>query len=220
MACKGPGQCLEMPQTMSMKVLMAGVLLAAGSAAVLSSPQAMRVASDRLAEFLDTHDEDGSRAHRGRRHRAGADADDREDEARPGSRMTRGFGGRGASEEDRPEPRSGRFRSSREEGGDARRGASGRAPEGLDGRFARLDRNGDGIVDAGDFQARASEIAAGAARRFLRRFDANGDGRVSREEFTRGATESGERFADLELDGAGAGDGGEPRGGRGRGNVK
>ena len=208
---------------MSKKVLIAGVLLAAGSIAVFSSPQALRAASDRLAGFLDTQDEDGARVHRGRRHRGGGgDADDRGDEAGVGSRMTRWLGrpGADAADEDEPAPRLGRARTAREEGDDDRRGAAGRSPAGLDRRFSRFDRNGDGLVDAGDFQARASDIAAGAARRFLKRFDTNGDGRVSREEFASGAAGAGERFADLEPDDKGAGDWGGPRSGRGRGNVK
>jgi Ca2+-binding EF-hand superfamily protein len=66
-----------------------------------------------------------------------------------------------------------------------------------DDRFARLDKNGDGVVDAKDIEAAAAERVAFGTQRFLKRFDANGDGKVSKEEFERFAKE---RFARLDLD--------------------
>jgi Ca2+-binding EF-hand superfamily protein len=66
-----------------------------------------------------------------------------------------------------------------------------------DRRFARMDKNGDGVVDAKDIEATATERVAYGSRRFLKRFDANGDGRVSKDEFERFAKE---RFAVLDLD--------------------
>ena len=62
-----------------------------------------------------------------------------------------------------------------------------------DRRFARLDKNGDGVIDAKDFETAAAERVDFATKRFLKRFDANGDGKVSKDEFERFAKE---RFAD------------------------
>jgi Ca2+-binding EF-hand superfamily protein len=70
----------------------------------------------------------------------------------------------------------------------------------IDRRFARLDKNGDGVIDAADFTALAAERTTFAQRRFFKRFDADGDGKVSRDEFNRFASR---RFADLDLDGDG-----------------
>jgi hypothetical protein len=100
--------------------------------------------------------------------------------------------------------------------------SSERQPGRADRQFARLDQNGDGVIDASDFEARARELAANAARRFMRRFDANGDGKVSREEFDRVAKDRSKVWvADMDL-----GDDGKmnevdaPPAMRGRGIVK
>jgi Ca2+-binding EF-hand superfamily protein len=70
-------------------------------------------------------------------------------------------------------------------------------------RFARLDRNSDGVIDASEIEA---ELAQRATRhrgkgerggeRMLRRFDTDRDGKVTKDEFTK---DVGARFAELDL---------------------
>jgi Ca2+-binding EF-hand superfamily protein len=67
-------------------------------------------------------------------------------------------------------------------------------------QFARLDKNGDGVIDAKDLEALAAERIGHASQRFFKRFDADGDGKVTADEFNRFAKE---RFARLDLDGDG-----------------
>jgi Ca2+-binding EF-hand superfamily protein len=87
-----------------------------------------------------------------------------------------------------------------------------------DKRFARLDQNGDGVIDAADFEAASAERVAYQAKRMMKRFDADGDGKISKAEFERFAKE---RFTRLDLD-----DDGKitemdlPPGMRGRGILK
>lgn len=229
---------------MSKKVLLiAGVVLAAGSVAALSSPY-FRGGQLRLGQMLDEvgggDSGDGPRRS-GRRHRAmdaergdpGArrsgrrfDAFDREsgedgegftrdrrgrsamrevdDEAHGqelSERLWRWFGGRSHVRRGGEEADMGLDRSPRRTD-ESRRASSGRQTDRSDRRFARLDRNNDGVIDGRDFEARAAEIADAAARRFLERYDADGDGKVSREEFARIARDRAqERVADLEFDG-------------------
>ena len=71
-------------------------------------------------------------------------------------------------------------------------------------RFARLDRNSDGVIDAAEIEARLGQRVAkhkgkGGRRgeRLLRRFDADRDGTVTRDEFSKHVRE---RFAELDLD--------------------
>lgn len=66
-----------------------------------------------------------------------------------------------------------------------------------DGRFKRLDTNGDGFIDTRELEAPAAARIAFAVKRFMARFDADKDGRVTRDEFERFARS---RFADLDLD--------------------
>ena len=107
--------------------------------------------------------------------------------------------------------RMGRWREGRaaegKEGKDGKDGKEARKDEGpstmdrllrrTDRRFARLDKNGDGVIDAADLTAQSSERTAFASQRFLRRFDADKDGKVTRDEFNRFAKE---RFTNLDLD--------------------
>lgn len=87
-----------------------------------------------------------------------------------------------------------------------------------DKRFARLDKNGDGVIDAADFEAASAERLAYDTKRMMKRFDTDGDGKISKAEFERFAKE---RFARLDLD-----DDGKitemdlPPGMRGRGILK
>ncbi len=69
-----------------------------------------------------------------------------------------------------------------------------------DGRFARLDKNGDGFIDASDLAAAAKEDTEYRIKRFLKMFDTNRDGKVTKEEFEQRAKD---RFAmrDLNSDG-------------------
>lgn len=182
-------------------VLIAGVLLAVGSAAAISSPY-LRGAQLRIGELLADFRDDGSGSRPGRsgkRHRE-IDADDesqigREDFARSRhARLSRP--NRADDAEDAPMgDRERGWRRSRdrlpdrsaradEPGDDARKGG---APERRAGRaerqFARLDRNGDGFIDAKELEVWATERAARAAQHFVKRFDADGDGKVSRDEF-------------------------------------
>lgn len=62
--------------------------------------------------------------------------------------------------------------------------------------FARLDLNGDGVVDSTDMAARAKQNVDYRTRRFLKTFDADKDGKVTREEFTQRAKD---RFATRNL---------------------
>lgn len=57
-------------------------------------------------------------------------------------------------------------------------------------QFAKLDRNGDGVVDDSDAGGRAGK--RGAALRA--RLDANGDGKLTKEEFVNGPTPMFEQF--------------------------
>jgi Ca2+-binding EF-hand superfamily protein len=69
-----------------------------------------------------------------------------------------------------------------------------------DGRFARIDKNGDGFIDASDLAAAAKEGTEYRIKRFLKMFDTNRDGKVTKEEFEQRAKD---RFAmrDLNSDG-------------------
>ena len=196
---------------MSKKILLiAGVLLAAGSVAAISSPH-FRGGQLRLAQLLDEFGDGdtGSRSARsGKRHRQ-MDADDIDDAGReefakgrrarsarhsleddaldmpPGSRER--IGRRSAERrQDREDGEAEPGRRRRQVGRDVQASASPHvgAPLGRDDRrFARLDRNGDGFIDAKEFEAWAAERAAHASQRFFKRFDADGDGKVSRDEF-------------------------------------
>lgn len=71
-------------------------------------------------------------------------------------------------------------------------------------RFARLDRNGDGVIDAAEIEAdfaqrmrRRSGMHEHMGQRVLRRFDADRDSKVTKEEFIAGIRN---RFAQLDLD--------------------
>lgn len=73
-------------------------------------------------------------------------------------------------------------------------------------RFARLDRNSDGVVDAAEFEAamtgrmsRIQERMGGGLRmgeRLIRMFDTNNDGRVTKDEFQAGIKK---RFGEMDL---------------------
>jgi Ca2+-binding EF-hand superfamily protein len=81
-------------------------------------------------------------------------------------------------------------------------------------RFARLDKNGDGVVDASDITASMKEEGEYRAKRFLKVFDADRDGKVTKEEF---GQRSKDRFAMRDLNGDGVIDGEDlPPGMRGR----
>lgn len=79
-------------------------------------------------------------------------------------------------------------------------------------RFARLDRNNDGVVDAAEVEASLTERMADGPmgrmgrmgqrqdERMLRFFDADRDGKVTRDEFLAGVRA---RFAEMDLDGDG-----------------
>ena len=77
-------------------------------------------------------------------------------------------------------------------------------------RFARLDRNSDGIIDAAEIEAamiertsiwgkirgRAANQGASMADRMLRTYDANKDGKVTRDEYLAGIRK---QFAEMDL---------------------
>lgn len=74
-------------------------------------------------------------------------------------------------------------------------------------RFARLDKNSDGIVDAAEVEAgmaamgsRRREIGDMMRGRLQGRFDADRDGKITREEFL---ARAGREFARVDLDGDG-----------------
>jgi Ca2+-binding EF-hand superfamily protein len=79
-------------------------------------------------------------------------------------------------------------------------------------RFARIDRNSDGVLDRAEIEAALAEARDGrrgrwlservqrGEQRWLRRFDADRDGKVTKAEFLAGMTA---RFAELDLDGDG-----------------
>jgi EF-hand domain pair len=194
---------------MSKKVLLiAGVVLAAGSVAALSSPY-FRGAQLRLGQILGEFgdDDSGPRPGRsGKRHRQ-MDADDdrnvgREEfaNARRARSAQREVEGDATDMPVGPRERTGRRARDRdvaeaepgEEAGRAgkaatraRHGGSERATGRDDRQFARLDRNGDGFIDAKEFETWVVERAVRAAQRFIERFDADGDGKVSKDEFRR-----------------------------------
>lgn len=88
-------------------------------------------------------------------------------------------------------------------------------------RFARIDKNNDGVLDRAEIEAQMAAMGPGArrddaasggagagpgqtggpmAQRFLRRFDADSDGKLTREEFQAGVRRM---FARFDLDGDG-----------------
>jgi EF-hand domain pair len=243
---------------MSNKVLIAGVLLAAGSIAAISSPDTVRDATARLLEAFDQYGEAGSGRY-GARHREMAEGEDASD--RParrrykggdaerdgftrsrrehsrtsevddgdgdpslGARLERLLGGRGSHAGGREDSDGAGHGRHRRDDAEPRRGAAERSPVRADRSFARLDQNGDGMIDARDFQARAAQIVAAETQRFMKRFDADGDGRVSREEFgraTAGPREPRDHIADLDIEGDHTvGDADAPWSKRGHGILK
>jgi hypothetical protein len=191
---------------MSKKVLLiAGVLLAAGSVAAISSPY-FRGAQLRLGQLLAEFDDDDPGSGPGRSGRRHKDMDAEDGDQIGKEEFAKSRGARVAKRdldddaEDMP-PRAGerigrrsaeRTRDRQAGEGEPGEGARKRGevrltPERLSGRdeqqFSRLDRNGDGFIDAKEFQMWVVERSARAAQRFLKRFDADGDGKVSRDEF-------------------------------------
>ena len=65
-----------------------------------------------------------------------------------------------------------------------------------DKQFARLDRNGDGIVDQADRDLMRKEMTDYRVLRFLHRFGAGKEGKISREQFTKVAKERMARMDD------------------------
>jgi len=71
-------------------------------------------------------------------------------------------------------------------------------------RFARLDRNSDGVIDASEVEASINErmnerrgrLGDRMSARFIQRYDTNNDGKVSREEFNDAVRK---RFAEMDL---------------------
>lgn len=63
-------------------------------------------------------------------------------------------------------------------------------------QFARMDRNGDGVVDATDSRERADQSTAGkrVAAAMRGRIDANSDGKISKDEFVNAPTTMFDRF--------------------------
>jgi EF hand domain-containing protein len=182
-------------KNMTKKVLlMAGVLLAAGSVAAISSPY-FRTAHQRLGQLLAEFGDDEAEFRTGRsgkRHRE-MDADDdsrigKEDFAQ--SRSAR-FSKRDLDDDAEVMPRA-RERTGRRSADRARDRQAGEAERGDEAgkigtreerQFSRLDRNGDGFIDAKEFETWMVERSARAAQRFVKRFDTDGDGKVSRDEF-------------------------------------
>ena len=63
-------------------------------------------------------------------------------------------------------------------------------------RFARLDRNKDGVIDKADFDALRKDMVDYRVKRFIHSYGADKDGRVSREQFM---AKAAERFARMDL---------------------
>ena len=63
-------------------------------------------------------------------------------------------------------------------------------------QFARMDRNGDGVVDDTDSRERAEQSSLGkrAAAAMRGRIDANSDGKISKDEFVNSPTVLFDRF--------------------------
>jgi Ca2+-binding EF-hand superfamily protein len=63
-------------------------------------------------------------------------------------------------------------------------------------QFARMDRNGDGVVDDTDSRERADQSAVGKrmAASMRGRMDANSDGKISKDEFVNSPTMLFDRF--------------------------
>jgi hypothetical protein len=105
------------------------------------------------------------------------------------------------SEARRERRRADRDRAARDDdGAQPGRGGSSVAQDRSAQYFARLDKNGDGVIDTSEFVIAEAERIAERARQFFKRFDTDGDGKVTREEFNRG---SRERFTAADPDNAG-----------------
>jgi hypothetical protein len=63
-------------------------------------------------------------------------------------------------------------------------------------QFARMDRNGDGVVDDADLRERPDQSFLGkrAAAAMRGRIDANSDGKISKDEFVKAPTTMFDRF--------------------------
>jgi hypothetical protein len=63
-------------------------------------------------------------------------------------------------------------------------------------QFARMDRNGDGVVDDADSRERANQSAVGKrmAAAMRGRIDTNSDGKISKDEFVNAPTMLFDRF--------------------------
>ena len=63
-------------------------------------------------------------------------------------------------------------------------------------QFARMDRNGDGVVDDADARERADQSAVGkrVAAGMRSRIDTNSDGKISKDEFVNAPTMLFDRF--------------------------
>jgi EF-hand domain pair len=190
-------------------LLIAGVLLAAGSVAAVSSPY-FRIAQQRFSQMLyEFGDGDsGSRSGRsGKRHRQ-MDADDENEGGK--DRFTKSRHERFAKrdlDDDAQDAGSGsRERFGGRQGRRSQAEAGQREPEDAGGRsggrlaaerafghddmqFSSLDRNGDGFIDAKELEIWVAERSQRAAQRLLKRFDTDGDGKVSKDEFRQFARE-------------------------------